>query len=146
MEEKRVSPVSHACRRNIGDEGEEAACRYLRSKGYGILYRNFKGRHGEIDIIAVKDEYLIFAEVKTRTASPASSAYGSPGAAVTREKQRHIIAAAEEFLLKEPSASAGVRFMRFDVLEVVRSRASLPGPAGLSFISSVHHIEGAFRK
>lgn len=59
---------------------------------------------------------------------------------MTKEKQRHIIAAAEEYLLKNPSLSENVRFMRFDVLEIVRSRASLPA------VSSVTHFEGAFTK
>lgn len=137
MTQKNVPP---ALRRAVGDEGEEIACRYLAEKGYTILRRNFKGRHGEIDIIAAKGEYLIFAEVKTRTLSVAASPYGRPAAAVTKEKQRHIIAAAEEYLLKNPSLSENVRFMRFDVLEIVRSRASLPA------VSSVTHFEGAFTK
>jgi putative endonuclease len=40
--------------------GEEAACRYLKNKGYSILERNFRKSYGEIDIIAVFRETLVF--------------------------------------------------------------------------------------
>lgn len=123
-------------RRAFGDEGEDAACRYLSAKGYDILRRNFKGAHGEIDIIARRGETLVFAEVKTRSfAGPPSAAFGRPAAAVTREKRAHLISAAEEFL--RGCDCEGVREMRFDVIEVNTSPA---GPA------SLNHIENAFHK
>ncbi len=49
--------------------GEEKACGYLIKKGYNIIDRNFRKGYGEIDIIATKDNILIFVEVKTRTTS-----------------------------------------------------------------------------
>src|SRR5437870_61274 len=62
-----------------GTGGEEAACAHLEALGYRILTRNYRCRQGEIDIIALDGEVLVFVEVKTR--SP--SAYGSPRDAVT---------------------------------------------------------------
>ena len=58
--------------KNIGQLGEEAAAKYLKSKGYKILERNFQNnigrRLGEIDIIVLdkKDDEIVFVEVKTR--------------------------------------------------------------------------------
>ena len=49
-----------------GAVGEVLAARFLRDKGYQILSSNYRCRQGEIDIIAVKDIYIVFAEVKTR--------------------------------------------------------------------------------
>lgn len=48
--------------------GEEIALRYLRKRGYEILHRNWYCRWGEIDLVANKNEVLIFIEVKYRTA------------------------------------------------------------------------------
>jgi putative endonuclease len=52
--------------RETGRLGEDQAARYLESKGYSIIARNFRVRAGEIDIIAVKGLEIVFAEVKSR--------------------------------------------------------------------------------
>lgn len=51
----------------IGRWGEEMATEYLITKGYTVVERNVRLGHNEIDIIAIKDNRIIFAEVKTRT-------------------------------------------------------------------------------
>jgi putative endonuclease len=48
-----------------GDKGEEQAARHLETAGYEIIARNWRTRQGEIDIVAAKDGFLVFAEVKT---------------------------------------------------------------------------------
>ncbi len=58
--------------RAVGDKGEEVACTYLQQKGYTVLCRNYTCKGGEIDIIASKGEYLVFAEVKLRSGRQAS--------------------------------------------------------------------------
>ena len=72
-------------RQELGRRGEEAAARYLESRGYAILKRNWFCRFGEADIIA-RDPAgtLCFIEVKTRQSVEA----GMPEEAVTKEKQR----------------------------------------------------------
>ena len=50
-----------------GRSGEDAACRFLRKRGYKVLYRNFKHRGGgEIDVVCRDGDTLVFVEVKTR--------------------------------------------------------------------------------
>lgn len=50
----------------LGELGEDLACRYLVDKGYKIIERNFKKPWGELDIIAKNpDKILVFVEVKT---------------------------------------------------------------------------------
>lgn len=56
-----------ALHNNTGKWGEELACGILRKKGYTIVEQNWRSGHNEIDIIAIKDTRVIFAEVKTRT-------------------------------------------------------------------------------
>jgi putative endonuclease len=60
---------SKASRRELGFHGERLAADHLRSRGYVVLARNVRTRHGEIDLIAFDGRALIFAEVKTRCVS-----------------------------------------------------------------------------
>ena len=114
----------------IGNSGELIACLFLESKGYQIIEKNYRAYRKEIDIIAKKDGYLIFAEVKTRR----STTFGTPSQSVNREKQKHIILAAKKFL-------ADNRYYfslqpRFDIIEIYRDKKTEK--------NYVHHIEGAF--
>ena len=75
-------------RRNyIGTAGEEIASEYLKLKGYKILAVNSRTPFGELDIIARKNGFIIFVEVKTR----ASDSFGPPYLSVTKQKIRHLI-------------------------------------------------------
>ena len=97
-----------------GSCGEDFAARWLESKGYRVLARNYHTRQGELDIVAEKEGVLAFVEVKTR----AKNALISGAEAVTPEKQRRIIAAALAFA-EEPDFAACVALQpRFDVLEI----------------------------
>ena len=69
-----------------GQRGEALAFNYLIENNYKILNTNFSCKLGEIDIIAQKDDYIIFVEVKARS----FSAFGLPREAVTYQKQQHI--------------------------------------------------------
>ena len=73
--------------KNIGDEGEKLVLEYLRSNNYKIIYHNYRNQIGEIDIIAMDGDILVFIEVKTRN----SKIYGRPSEAVNRRKQLKII-------------------------------------------------------
>ncbi len=96
-----------------GAYGEKLACRFLRRKGYKVLYRNFKGRSGgEIDVVCRDNDTLVFVEVKTRTRED----FGRPITAVDRQKQKRISRGGLNWLrmLDNP----GILF-RFDVVEVI---------------------------
>jgi putative endonuclease len=80
--------------RDIGALGEKIAAEYLTGLGYMIRERNFRLREGEIDIIAEKDEFLVFIEVRTRT----STSYGTPEESVTAQKKERLIALAEAYI------------------------------------------------
>src|SRR6185437_3918670 len=75
----------------LGDRGERAAARYLRSKGLRIITRGYRTRLGEIDLIARDGDTLVFVEVKSRRR-------GVPAEAVTLAKQRRLTLAALQFL------------------------------------------------
>ena len=80
--------------RDIGALGEKIAADYLTGLGYTIRERNFRLREGEIDIIAEKDDFLVFIEVRTRT----SNSYGTPEESVTAQKKERLIALAEAYI------------------------------------------------
>ena len=97
--------------KNMGLWGEDKAVEFLKAKNYTILARNYHSRFGEIDIIASKNNYIIFVEVKTRT----NEKYGRASEAVNKIKKIHMKKSAAIFL-KENNFS---RFtIRFDVIEV----------------------------
>jgi len=51
--------------KEIGNLGEEIACKYLKNKGFAILEQNYWRKWGELDVIAKLDEIVHFVEVKT---------------------------------------------------------------------------------
>ena len=57
-------------RRRFGNWGEDAAVRYLKTRGYEILDRNYRSSWGEIDIIARQQDVLAFVEVKAPGKKP----------------------------------------------------------------------------
>ena len=111
--------MSKTEKRARGDRGEDAAVRYLRFRFYRILDRNYRAGGAEIDVVAKRGKTLVFAEVKTRRLVPGeSSRLTRPAAAVTREKQEHVVRAAKIWLSQHPSFDLSVRF---DVIEVYLS-------------------------
>jgi len=78
---------------NTGKLGEDIAYKYLQGLGYKILMRNFRIRGGEIDIIAIDGETLVFIEVKARS----SDRFGSPEDSINFHKLRFIERAGKFF-------------------------------------------------
>jgi putative endonuclease len=98
-------------RQLLGARGERAAARYLRRRGYAIVRRNWRGRAGEIDLVALHGGVLVFVEVKTR----AQDRFGGPIEAIGGEKRRRIARLAAEFLRAHRLEE---RSVRFDVVSV----------------------------
>ena len=115
--------------KQIGDFGEDAACRYLESKNMTVLKRNYHERGGEIDIIAKDGDTIVFVEVKTRI----SRAFGEPSEFVDYRKQEKIIKTAVSYLGTDDID------MRFDVIEVLYAKNC----ENLA-VAEINHIEGAF--
>lgn len=100
--------------REFGNIGETAAAEYLVKKGYKIAARNYYATHGELDIVAVNDVNIVFAEVKTRTNAESSLRYGRPASAVGVPKKEALVLSAQEYLYSNPSPLQP----RIDVMEV----------------------------
>ncbi|MFH1798086.1 MAG: YraN family protein [Candidatus Omnitrophota bacterium] len=83
-----------AYRQHVGRLGENIAKKFLRSRGFHILEENFSAPFGEIDLVAKQENYIVFVEVKART----SLRFGEPLAAITKQKQRHILRNCQYYL------------------------------------------------
>ena len=106
-------------RQQMGLSGEERACRELVGRGYAILERRYRLRHGEIDIIARDGVVLVFVEVKTRHGAE----YGGGAEAITRLKRRRMTRVAEAYLARQGLVDVPCRF------DVVVVSLGGPGPA-----------------
>jgi len=82
----------------VGLLGESLASDFLIAKSYKILYRNYSmPRWGEIDIIALDKDEIVFVEVKTRT----NNNYGDPLDAITPHKIKSLKRTINYFLTHE---------------------------------------------
>ena len=109
-----------------GARGEGLAADYLRKHGFTIRERNWRSGRTEIDIIAENDSFIVFVEVKTRSAD----FQVHPRDAVNVPKQRTIIFAASNYINRFCISKEA----RFDVITVI-----LDGTA-----PEIDHIEGAY--
>lgn len=117
--------------KQIGDRGEEYAVKFLEKNKYSILARNYSKRFGEIDIIAEKNNTIVFVEVKTRN----ENALARPYEAVNKQKQRHIINTAYAYI----SENKIDKNCRFDICEVFIKSHNLK-------LIDINYIENAFEQ
>lgn len=112
--------------RTKGVIGEEIAVKHLKLKGYEILDRNYRTNIGEIDIVAIKHDLLIFVEVKART----NINYGYPYEAVNWKKQEKIIKTSYIYIKHKQLDKYQIRY---DIIEVFLQKKP-----------KINHIENAF--
>lgn len=110
-------------RQQLGADGEERAASWYAAAGYVVLDRNWRWRHGEIDLVVRRGSTIAFCEVKTRR----TSSFGQPADAVTARKQARLRRAAAYWLCARGTHLAGpdVREVRFDVAAVTGTRVSV---------------------
>ncbi len=116
---------------NLGQQGEAIAAKHLCVKGYEIIATNWRCAYGEIDLIARKDDLLIFVEVKTRRAATTESALASISAA----KRQKIISAVHHYLDEISTAEVDEPLWRIDVIAIAFGRSTL---------FTIDHVENAF--
>jgi putative endonuclease len=106
-----------------GIDGENQVSRYLVQRGWDILERNFRYKTKEIDIIARKEDTIVFVEVKKRN----TGSFGKGMEAVGFSKQNNIIRVAMAYIQKKHLSD---HVIRFDVASIDEGR--------------IHYIEDAF--
>jgi putative endonuclease len=96
----------------FGKAAEDAAAKFLKTKGYKIIERNYRNKFGEIDIIAEQKKVICFIEIKARHTLD----FGLPQEAVSGSKQRQISKVALGYLKSKRMLD---RPARFDVLGIL---------------------------
>lgn len=99
----------------VGRRGENAACKFLESRGMTILARNWKCRAGELDIVALDENELVFAEVKTLR----SKSGFDPAVNLSYRQRRRNFTAAGVYM---KSLDIFGHPARFDLIEVICGR------------------------
>jgi len=102
-----------------GKRGEEIAAEYLKKQGFKIIDRNFRIRGGEIDIVALDSDTLVFIEVKTRR----STEFGTPLEAISYWKIKSLIKTAQFYKMKHPKLP---ELMRIDAVAIILDRENNP--------------------
>jgi len=95
----------------LGKEGELIAFMILQRDGFTVLETNWRFQKAEIDVIAKKDGFLVFIEVKTRS----SKKFGRPEDAIDKKKIALYKDAAEGYLEQYPTEAE----IRFDVVSII---------------------------
>lgn len=114
--------------RKTGILGENYAKQHLVDSGYEIISTNYRCRAGEIDIIAKKEEFIVFLEVKYRK----SLLYGYPRESVNAKKQSRIRDVAIFYIVAEDILNLDFRFDVIEILQVAQGEIK------------IEHIKNAF--
>ena len=96
--------------RGVGKVAEDRAAAFLRGKGFTLLTRRFKAKRGELDLVALDRETIVFIEVKMRAHSA-----DLPEEALSELKRKRLALAAEEYLANYEGPE---RQVRFDVIAI----------------------------
>jgi putative endonuclease len=106
-------------RQELGKTGEDLAARELVSRGYAILARRYRSRHGEIDIVCNDRGTIVFVEVRAR----GTLHCGAASESITPQKMRKVTACAVDYLSRHHLSN---RPCRFDVVAIDNALAPTP--------------------
>ncbi|MCV2396093.1 YraN family protein [Actinotalea sp. M2MS4P-6] len=115
-----------SARQALGRYGERVAAAHLAARGWRVVDRNWRGRDGELDIVAMDGTTLVVVEVKTRS----GPGFGHPALAVTPEKLARLRRLAGQWLTEHDLRPAEVR------LDVIAVRTDVP------VAERVEHLRG----
>jgi putative endonuclease len=120
-------------RRELGARGEALAAEHLERLGCTILARNFRTRFGELDLVALDGQTLVFCEVKSRHAVAAGR---TPFESIHPGKRLRVRRMAGQWLAASSGSRPYAPDVRFDAIAVTFDRAGR--------LAGLEHLEGAF--
>jgi len=129
----------------LGTRGEAYAAKYLKKQGYSLIVRNRREGKGEIDLIVIDGEFLVFVEVRTRAAED----FMTPEASIRSDKRQMLRQTVRRLIRRHQTA--GLR-PRMDVIAIIWPEGAIPAPANdflapgswtLPAIESAHAFAGA---
>ncbi|OCG17415.1 YraN family protein [Gilliamella sp. App6-5] len=108
-----LNQILRANKKQIGEYYENIACQYLLNKGLIFLAHNIQFRQGEIDLIMLDKDCIVFVEVRYRK----NANFGDAEMTVTLNKQNKIKQAAQLWMIEQNLNIEGTEF-RFDVFAI----------------------------
>ncbi len=105
----------------LGEKGERAARQYLERRGFEIIDTNWTCGFGEVDIVAIDEETLVFVEVKTRSGIE----HGLPEEAITQTKRKKYEKIAMAYLEQSEYNDLPIRFDAISITLMAEDRAFL---------------------
>jgi putative endonuclease len=118
-------------RQEVGKLGEKTARKFLKKRGYHIRETGFRCRHGEIDIVAQKKDYLVFVEVRTKS----NLDFGTPEESITQAKKERLVASALTYTNTHQNLPS---LWRIDVVAIELDNEGKP--------ERIEHIENAIEQ
>ena len=108
--------IKEVKKNELGRDGEALACKFIEKNGFNIIKKNYRyQRTGEIDIIAKKDNLIVFIEVKCRN----SPYYGGARYSITKRKKVTLKKIASQFLTTHPNFYLQDYTYRFDLISIL---------------------------
>ncbi|MHB1120665.1 MAG: YraN family protein [Bellilinea sp.] len=114
-----MKKISNNFKQQLGAWGERQAEAYLIDHGLELLERNFRTLYGEIDLVMLQEDQLVFVEVKTRS----NDAFGLPEESVTERKKEHLLQSAQQYLEDHPDSQLD---WRIDVVSIRKKAGNDP--------------------
>lgn len=114
-------------RGRLGDAGERYAARLLEERGHTILARQWRCKAGELDLVTLDGEELVFVEVRTRH----GDRYGTPEESIAGAKAARLLRLGEQFLMAHPAHDR--RIWRVDLVAVELDTAG-------RIVRATHHV------
>lgn len=112
-----------------GSQGEDTAAKFLRENGYQIIDQNNSTKFGELDIIATKNNILIFVEVKFKQTED----YGTPEEMIGKNKLNQVRRTAEFYLLTNPDIAKQFDKYQIDAVCIVEDSNRISHYENLTF-------------
>lgn len=100
---------------NKGKNGEEMAREFLVKKGFELVESNYENKIGEIDLVMVDKDWLVFVEVKLKVGDK----FGTPEEMIDKRKLSKIKRVAESYLVLEKKKIKRFEKFRIDAVCMV---------------------------
>lgn len=112
-----------------GKQGEEMAVQFLKENGYSIIDQNNSTKFGELDIIATKNNILVFVEVKFKQTDD----FGTPEEMIGKNKLMQVQRTAEMYLLTNPDMAKSFQRYQIDAICIVEETGRITQYENLTF-------------
>lgn len=118
-------------RQRLGDFGERQAALLLAGRGHRIIARGWRCAAGELDLVTLDGDELVFVEVRTRR----GERLGTPEESIDARKAARLLALGDHFIAAHPDYDG--RIWRIDIVAIVLDAAG-------RIVRTTHHENAVY--